>query len=306
MAVHFIAVSPSRELPVTARRDDALISVALESGVRRFGESSTVFEVATPQFNGLPGFNCWPAVRSWPKRATQVSLQQQAAQFGRDRHRSVRQPGPLRLGLVELAGPYASNCLCIATCGFGWTIPSSLPLQSRTSNSNWPWLKLSRTAEARVHWLSHATRPKVPALTGTASDDWQCVAGAFVARNLNFATLNRRGLPLCFERHQSRSQPNLDGSEEFHLRIFHRRQQRGGSGCSGGISDQQALVGEREPGSIRRVCCQWEIPQVKLQSGLVLLVKRLFQLLWPFYEGARQYRILRPPLQADNVSSQRV
>ena len=92
MAVHFIAVSPSRELPVTARRDDALISVALESGVRRFGESSTVFEVATPQFNGLTGFNCWPAVRSWPKRATQVSLQQQAAQFGRDRHRCVRQP----------------------------------------------------------------------------------------------------------------------------------------------------------------------------------------------------------------------
>src|SRR5712691_8114041 len=314
VAVHFIAVSPSRELPVTARRDDALISVALESGVRRFGESSTVFEVATPQFNGLPGFNCWPAVRSWPKRATQVSLQQQAAQFGRDRHRSVRQPGPLRLGLVELAGPLTPAIVC-SDLWIWLDDPFHPPLQPRTSNSNWPWLKLSRTAEARVHWLSHATRPKVPALTGTASDDWQCVAGAFVARNLNFATLNRRGLPLCFERHQSRSQPNLDGSEEFHLRIFHRGQQCGGSGCSGGISDQQALVGEREPGSIRRVCCQWEIPQVvlgfgakvsKLQSGLVLLVKRLFQLLWPFYEGARQYRILRPPLQADNVSSQRV
>jgi len=49
-------------------------------------------------------------------------------------------------------------------------------------------------------------------LTGTASDEWQCVAGPFGGHNLNFAKLNRRGLPPCFQHPQNRSQSNLDGS----------------------------------------------------------------------------------------------
>ncbi len=49
-------------------------------------------------------------------------------------------------------------------------------------------------------------------LTGIASDEWQCVAGPFGGHNLNFAKLNRRGLPLCFQQPQNRSQSNLAGS----------------------------------------------------------------------------------------------
>lgn len=40
--------------------------------------------------------------------------------------------------------------------------PSSLPLRPRKNNSNWPWLKLNRTAQARIHWPNHATTVQSP------------------------------------------------------------------------------------------------------------------------------------------------
>ena len=108
MAVHFIAVSPSRELPVTARRDDALISVALESGVRRFGESSTVFEIATPQFNGLPGFQL-------------LARCQDLAQSGRRKFRFNNK-------LLSLDATVIDVCASPSSCSGCWIMTAPCPV----------------------------------------------------------------------------------------------------------------------------------------------------------------------------------
>jgi len=43
-----------------------------------------------------------------------------------------------------------------------------------------------------------------------------------MTRNLNFATLNRRGLPLCFQPHLCPYQSNLDGSDLAEVMLAER------------------------------------------------------------------------------------
>ena len=79
-------------------------------------------------------------------------------------------PGPLRLGLVEPAGPVTSAIVCASRPVdlAGRSLPASPSTSGTTTGTGFG---LNEAAELRHPRLSQATTAKVPALTRTASHD---------------------------------------------------------------------------------------------------------------------------------------
>src|SRR2546422_11421558 len=108
VAVHFIAVSPSRDAAGHGSTGRCAHLVALESGVRRFGASSTVFEIATPQFNGLPGFQL-------------LARCQELAQSGRRKFRFNKK-------LLSLDAIVIDVCASPSSCSGCWIMTAPCPV----------------------------------------------------------------------------------------------------------------------------------------------------------------------------------